>query len=56
MVDMKTMDNDDIVEVIIEAYANRDVLKKEIEHQMATTVIDKKLLIMNKLKEFFNLS
>lgn len=55
MVDMKTMDNDDIVETIKEAYTNRDVLKKEIEHQMASTVLEKKQLIMNKLKEFFNL-
>lgn len=55
MVDMKTMDNDDVVEVIKDAYANRDVLKKEIEHQMASTVQEKKQLIMNKLKEFFNL-
>ena len=55
MVDMKTMDNDDIVEVIKIAYANRNVLKKEIEHQMSTTVKEKKQLIMNKLKEFFNL-
>lgn len=55
MVDMKTMDNDDIVEVIKIAYANRNDLKKEIEHQMSTTVKEKKQLMMNKLKEFFNL-
>lgn len=55
MVDMKTMDNDDIVEVIKIAYAYRNDLKKEIEHQMSTTVKEKKQLIMNKLKEFFNL-
>ena len=55
MVDMKTIDNDDIVDVIKKAYANRDDLKKEIEHQMSTTVKEKKQLMMNKLKEFFNL-
>lgn len=55
MVDMKTMDNEVIVEVIKEAYANRNDLKKEIELQMTTTVSEKKQLIMNKLKEFFNL-
>ena len=55
MVDMKTMDNEVIVEVIKEAYANRNVLKKEIELQMNTTVKEKKQLIMNKLREFFNL-
>ena len=55
MVDMKTLDNDDIVDVIKIAYANRNDLKKEIEHQMSTTVKEKKQLIMNKLKEFFNL-
>ena len=55
MVDMKTMDNDDIVEIIKIAYANRNDLKKEIEHQMSTTVKEKKQLIMNKLKEFFTL-
>ena len=55
MVDMKTMDNDDIVEIIKIAYANRNDLKKEIEHQMSTTVKEKKQLIINKLKEFFNL-
>lgn len=55
MVDMKTMDNDEVLEVIKEAYANRDVLKKKIENQMATTVKEKKQLIMNKLNEFFNL-
>ena len=55
MVEMKTMDNDDIVEVIKEVYANRNDLKKEIELQMTTTVNEKKQMIMNKLKEFFNL-
>ncbi len=55
MVDMKIMDNEDIVEIIKEAYANRNDLKKEIELQMTTTVNEKKQLIMNKLKEFFNL-
>lgn len=56
MIDMKTMDNEDIVKVIKEAYANRDVLQKEIKHQMASTVLKKKQLIMDKLKVFFNLS
>ncbi|MGN1155082.1 MAG: polysaccharide pyruvyl transferase family protein [Agathobacter sp.] len=55
MVDMKTMDNDEILKTIKSAFDNLDVLKKEIECQMDTTVKEKKQLIMNKLKDFFNL-
>lgn len=55
MVDMKTMDNDDVLETIKSAFDKRDVIKKEIEHQMDTTVKEKKQLIMNKLKEFFTI-
>lgn len=53
--DMKTMDNDDIIQIIQEAYDNRDSLTNEIAYQKETTVREKKQLIMNKLKEFFNL-
>ena len=53
--DMKTMDNDDIIQIIQEAYDNRDSLTNEIVYQKETTVREKKQLIMNKLKEFFNL-
>ena len=55
MVDMKTMGNTEILEIMKEAYDNRNMLKKEIGYQMATTVKDKKELIVNKLEEFLNL-
>ena len=53
--DMKTMDNEDIIQIIQEAYDNRDSLTNEIAYQKETTVREKKQLIMSKLKEFFNL-
>lgn len=55
MVDMKTMDNEEILKTIKSAFDKRSTLRKEIEHQMDTTVKEKKQLILNKLKEFFNL-
>lgn len=55
MVDMKTMENEEILQAIKEAFDKRDILKREIENQMATTVKEKKQLIMNKFKEFFKI-
>ena len=55
LADMKAGDNDTIISFIKDEYENRGSLKKEIECQMETTVKEKKQLIMDKLKEFFNL-
>ena len=55
LADMKAGDNDTIISFIKDEYENSGSLKKEIECQMETTVKEKKQLIMDKLKEFFNL-
>lgn len=55
MVDMRTMGNGEILHAIKEAFDKRDILKRDIEGQMSTTVKEKKQLIKNKLKEFFKI-
>ena len=55
MVDMKTMDNDDIVEVIKKAFEKRNELKNTINQRMNDIVSERKKILINSLEKFFNL-
>lgn len=55
MVDMKTMDNDDIVEVIKKAFEIRNELKNTINQRMNDIVSERKKILINSLENFFNL-
>lgn len=55
MVDMKTMDNDDIVGVIKEAFERRSELKNTINQRMNDIVSERKKILINSLEKFFNL-
>ena len=55
MVDMKTMDNDDIVVVIKEAFERRSDLKDIINQRMNVVVAERKKILINNLEKFFNL-
>ena len=55
MVDMKTMDNDDIMEVIKKAFEIRNELKNTINQRMNDIVSERKKILINSLEKFFNL-
>lgn len=55
MVDMKTMDNEDIVEIIRNAFERRNELKDTINQRMNGIVSERKKVLINNLETFFNL-
>ena len=55
MVDMKTMDNEDIVEIIRNAFERRNELKDTINQRMNGIVSERKKVLINNLEIFFNL-
>lgn len=55
MVDMKTMDNEDIVEIIRNAFERRNELKDTINQRINGIVSERKKVLINNLETFFNL-
>lgn len=55
LADMKTENNFEIINIIKESFQKRDFLKKEIDYQLNTTVMDKKLKLQTNLTKFLNL-
>lgn len=55
MVDMKTMDNEDIVEIVRNAFERRNELKDTINQRMNGIVSERKKVLINNLETFFNL-
>ena len=55
MVDMKTMTNEDILSIIMKAYDNRKILKREIGIQNTTTINSRSVMLNTELKKFFGI-
>lgn len=55
LADMKTENNFEIINTIKDSFQKRDFLKKEINQQLNTTVMDKKMKLQMNLTKFLNL-
>lgn len=55
LADLKNDTSDEVIEKIKDAFSNRDSLKKQIEHQNNTVVAERKQMLIDDLKNFFQI-
>ena len=56
MADLKTDTSNEVLDKIKDAFANRSLLKEEIDVQNNTVVTEKKQLLVEYLKKFFHVN